>query len=234
MHTLGNLLDSFIDESVFKLNGVQIVNQYPNLVDIVANYKNELASADNSQPYLLNSHHMFEETMYFPHCNGEYTVTWDINRARHLINQMIQNRRLIANEVSVEEVYPYIQKNEITESYLPNALKSNEPIILVWYSPTSQKLIIDGNHRVAARYRQDPKTKIQVYGPFSHYAHIDFMSNDLNRKLFVIHHNMQMIFNYMKGDMTKRELFSGEIGLFNGTEDLNWMKGYFTPLLMNH
>lgn len=56
------------------------------------------------------------------------------------------------------------------------------------------------------------------------------MPNDLNRKLFVIHHNMQMIFNYMKGDMTKDELFSEKTGLFNGTTDLDWMKGYFTSL----
>lgn len=160
MHNIGSLLDSFIDESVFKSNEIQVVKQYPNLVDIVANYKNELVSADNSQQYLLNSHHTFEKTMNFTHCNSEYTITWDINRAKFFINHMIQIKRLNAGVRSVEEVYPYIQKNEINESYLPFALENNEPIILVWFSPTSEGLIIDGNHRVTARYRQDPKSKI--------------------------------------------------------------------------
>ncbi|MDQ0195355.1 hypothetical protein [Paenibacillus wynnii] len=76
-----------------------------------------------------------------------------------------------------------------------------------------------------ARYEKNPKIKIKTIGVIGFFQ-LNFMPNDLFRKLYAVHQNLHSIINYMLGAISWEELHTDD-WLLQGTTDLEWMKDYF-------
>ncbi|MGO4119025.1 hypothetical protein ACEQ6C_38170, partial [Rhizobium ruizarguesonis] len=55
---------------------------------------------------------------------------------------------------------------------------------------------------------------------------LNFMPNDLFRKLYAVHQNLHSISNYMLGNISREDLHT-DAWLLQRTTDLEWMDKYF-------
>ncbi|MGN7472085.1 hypothetical protein [Brevibacillus sp. SAFN-007a] len=100
----------------------------------------------------------------FTHCKGGYSLIWDINRAQASINYVFKQGRGQIFEPTAEELYPYTKRTDIQKSRLEYAYNNDMPVIVVDFTPTRERIVIDGNHRVVERYRKDPNIKVKTIG----------------------------------------------------------------------
>lgn len=223
MHDLEDFFKSFLDRSVFQ--GREIVNQFDGLDDLVRYYKRKIDTADNNMAFMMLGHELFEKRIDFTHCKGGYNLIWDINRAQATINYVFQQGLGKIFEPAAEELFPYTKETDTQKSRLEYAFKNDMPVIVVDFTPTGGRIVIDGNHRVVARYRKDPKMKVKTIGVVGFFQ-LNFMPNDLFRKLYAVHQNLHSISNYMLGNISREDLHT-DAWLLQGTSDLEWMNNYF-------
>lgn len=223
MHDLEDFFKSFLDRTVFQ--GREIVNQFDGLDDLVLYYKRKIDTADNNMAYMMLGHELFEKRVDFSHCKGGYTLIWDINRAKVAIDHVFRQGIGQIFEGTAEELYPFTKRTDIQKGRLEYAYTNNMPVIVVDFFLTGDQIVIDGNHRVVARYEKDPKSKVKAIG-VAGFFQLNFMPNDLFRKLYAVHQNLHSISNYMLGAISKEELYT-DSWLLQGTTDLEWMNNYF-------
>lgn len=226
MYNIEGYFQGFLDRSLFQ---GEIVNEFDGLDELIQSYKHAIEQADNDSTYLGFGHELFYKSVNFPQGSGEYNLVWDITRAKVLLDYMFRQGNGEIYEVAAEDLYPYLKETDIDESRLPFAYNNEQPVIVVEFSPTGERLVIDGNHRVAARYNKDPKIKVRTIGLVSD-IQINFMPNDLFRKLYVVHQNLFSIGYYMLGFISKEDLYKDPSWLVNSTTDLQWMNTPFQHL----
>lgn len=223
MYDLDNFFKTFLDRSAFQNR--EIVNKYDEFDDLVSYYKDKIDTVNNNTAYLNLGHELFTKRIDFTHCEGGYNLIWDINRAKATINYLFSQGSGQIYELTAEELYPYTKRTDIEKSRLEYAYNNDLPVIVVDFTPTGNRIVIDGNHRIIARYERNKKMKVKAIGVVGFFQ-LNFMPNDLFRKLYVVHQNLHSILNYMIGNITKEELYT-DTWLVQRSTELEWMNDYF-------
>lgn len=114
-----------------------------------------------------------------------YDISWSIPKAIKLINK----RNVDASDVMIDNLYYDFSNLEYgKQNYYKNLdVKDFEPIIVSFYLPTKEFVVIDGNHRLYQAFSRGNKViKAHVLSSYDNF----FIMNDRNYKLYSFHHNL--------------------------------------------
>ncbi|MGN7354419.1 hypothetical protein ACTHPJ_24050 [Paenibacillus amylolyticus] len=147
--------------------------------------------------------------------NGEtYEFAWSIP----LLKKMIKNNenKVIRKKFKIGEVGQFVDSNGLEIDRFDHALRNSNPIYVVDYAPSNLSLMVDGNHRVASRYRTFNDEEMLIPGIyFPAEVHIKSMASNHQKIVFRVLSNTNRIYTYLKtlseGMKTKKpKLFNME------------------------
>lgn len=170
-----------------------------------SNYKKCIKDTIASNVLTINGE-VFTQEFFIDEYNY-YFINWCIPTAKKLI---LENE-LKPVKIDFKGIIDQVRRNEIDQNYLPIALKNEQPIIIAYYPMCPQpSVVIDGNHRVLAKYDAGEKT-INTFDLPPH-IHLQAMTSELDRLLYKIHHNLSCIAESIAGNLpakdVKRKLFT--------------------------
>ncbi|MGN4750247.1 hypothetical protein [Bacillus cereus group sp. MYBK220-1] len=191
---LDNYLNDFL--TCKHLNGYEMKNTFDKLEETAKKYKkavhlsrNLFYSKTKGQNY----------TRVFPIDNENYySISWDINKAKTLI----KDKEIRFQKMKIEILWKNVSTEYIDYKYVNNELSFQyyEPIIVVFYAPLNEYIVIDGNHRLAKQRMKKPEGNINVY-LLEPDDHIKVMCGELFRTCYKIMHNVTVISNYLLGNI---------------------------------
>jgi hypothetical protein len=158
--------------SLFKGLEDDLINQYTDL-------KKGLFNADFStiQEFVLNIETGIERE--------SYDISWSIPKA----SELIMDKKMNYTEVSISHLYSDFSNLEEgkLKHYGHKEVHSFEPIIVSYYLPIRELIVIDGNHRVyTAAQRENKKIKAYVLTAYAN----SLIMNERSYKLYSFHHNL--------------------------------------------
>ncbi|CAI9682495.1 hypothetical protein [Elizabethkingia anophelis] len=114
-----------------------------------------------------------------------YDISWSIPKAIKLINE----RNIDASDIMIDNLYYDFSNLEYEKlnHYKNIDVENFEPIIISFYLPTKELVVIDGTHRLYHAFSRGNKV-IKAY-VLSSYAN-SLIMNDRNYKLYSFHHNL--------------------------------------------
>lgn len=196
-------LDAILNERYYlksiQAKGARIKYRPSNLGQEFSNYKKCIKDTIASNVVTIHGE-VFTQEFFIDEYNY-YFINWCIPTAKKLI---LENH-LKPEEIEIKDIIDQVRRNEIDQKYLPIALKNEQPIIIAYYPACPQpKVVIDGNHRVLAKYDAGIRT-INTFD-LSPHIHLLAMTSDLDRLLYKIHHNLTSIGESIAGYLTTEEL----------------------------
>ncbi|GEL06336.1 hypothetical protein [Rummeliibacillus stabekisii] len=131
-----------------------------------------------------------------------YSISWDIEKAK----EIIVNNKIPVCDMKVNDLWGNVSKEHLDFDYINNTLTydQSEPIIVVFYAPLNALIPIDGNHRLAKQYYRNKNGKISAY-LLEPDEHTQAMCGEYYRVLYKINHNLQVINNYVLGNIKAYE-----------------------------
>lgn len=177
------------------LRGQQVVQEIPNLEEVVAAYRERIQGLSPS--LFVSDSQIFSIRIHLDPMGNYYDVSWDVER----LKETVRKKKLKPFLVPVKE-----PTGEVDWDYAKQ-MENGEPILMVDYMPTKEVIIVDGNHRMAKRYMENPRGLIQGY-ILSPYDQSLCFCSDLYLHWFMVHHNINTMMNYILGNT--RELLVGD------------------------
>jgi len=195
-------LDNYLSkEFIDKACQGRIINVYPNLDNLLKEY-NELLEEYEFSPILTTYGQIYERTINFPNDNY-YTLHWNIDYAKEIIKQL----NLQPLNLSVEALVNVVDEDNVDKRYFGMSLQNDEPIIVAYYpllDGDKHHIILDGNHRVASRYKNSiTSVKGYLLMPDEHYH---ALQSAIDRLLLIIHQNIIALVEFTTGKIEKAEL----------------------------
>lgn len=132
--------------------------------------------------------------------NNYCIISWDIERAK----MICQNKNIRIVNLSVNKLAKKVAKDAINSNFLTKGLYNYSPIIIADIPIVNSFAIIDGNHRVMGRYKNNINN-ISGYYMDSKY-HYFAMGNDTSRALFISLTIVDNIKGYLTGKISKSNL----------------------------
>lgn len=163
--------------------------------EVLASYRKVIQEC--SPTFFIPEGQNFATRVYLDPPGNYYDVSWDVEK----IKEMVRKRNLRPFLVPVKE-----PSNEVDWDYAKK-LESDEPILMVDYMPTGEFIIVDGNHRMAKRYLENPNGLIEAY-VLNPRDQIFCFCSDLFLYWFMVHHNINVLMNYIIGNTN--ELLVGD------------------------
>jgi len=165
--------------------------RYPQFKDIVNDYERQLKELKITMNHDVNN--VKDEDQYYQQLfqlpmDSFYIIDWNVEQALKTATKYYKNGPNMKFNVPI--VYDAVRKDAIVQSYLDEASRNNNPIILGYHPGITHPniIVIDGNHRVASRARQGVN---DIYGYFlSPKMHLECMMTNLDQLLYKIHHNL--------------------------------------------
>lgn len=133
---------------------------------------------------------------------SKYEIEWQISMAVNYAKKNLDS--LQVGLIRLKNIIDSVDTTWINRSREEYALKNNAPIILANYDPLNKLIIIDGNHRVYAQFKNNPNGAINAI-LFKPEEHLLFMCGSVHRLLYKIHHNVVVFTNYKLGLIEKYE-----------------------------
>ncbi|GAA3650278.1 hypothetical protein [Asaccharospora irregularis] len=132
----------------------------------------------------------YTRTINLQQCS--YEISWSVSKAKDIIKKYNIKER----EFKVDKLISLVDRSNIVESHLDTVVNSEEPIIIA-FCPIFQPdlVIIDGNHRVSAKFNSG-KDKINAYF-LKPNEHMQAMMYNYDRNLYKVHNNINEIIRYM-------------------------------------
>lgn len=140
--------------------------------------------------------------------NGDiYEFAWSIP----LLEKFIKNsgNSVVRKKFKIGEVAEFVDYSGLELDRFSYAIRNTNLIYVIDYAPSNLSLMVDGNHRVASRYKafNDKEMLIPgVYIPAE--VHIKSMASNHQKIVFRILSNGNRIYNYLKklneGEKTKK------------------------------
>ena len=191
--------------SVIIEQGLQIKMKITNLQDTLDHWRNKIETANKDTSLLTQKGQTFELLMTMDQ-NNFYYLQWEIDK----LDFLIKKYRLEPEALLFKDIQSTFADREINESHLPFALINNDPIIVAFCNQVRPPFaVVDGNHRVAARYRAGIH-EIQAYIlPPS--LHLQGMTTDTYKILFAIHYNITFICDVISGHITMDQFMQRRI-----------------------
>ncbi len=199
---LNNLyqLDQFLTKEYFyyflRKSGFHKRFKIGNANQLFAKYRNLLMEAED-YPIIRGPEQNFNRDVQLG--NGQfYTMSWDVNRAEEMIKEIKMKPKMI--DISI--IKPSVLQADYNEEHLDYALENQDPIIIGYYPQLKEKyVIIDGVHRVTARYKNNIK-KIPAYD-LQPSQHLQVMNGRIYQVLFKIHYNYLLLVRLSAGVLPK-------------------------------
>lgn len=205
---------NILDKNIFL--GMKPKNTYNDFPNLFRQYREKLAEVKRRPIYTTGEGQIYGRVIEL-NLGGYYTSAWDICKANELINHL----NLPLQTAPIKDIMQFVDAASLTPSYFPTALKNHNPAILVYFSPLHTYYVIDGNHRIAARFNKNPYQSFPFF-VIPHPIHMSVMFSDSDRALYAIHQNLTTILNYMLGNWESLDL-ARERGCVRSTEDLMWL-----------
>lgn len=190
-------IDPFLNH--LKDNFQKYPRPYKKLPDVINQYRNaiwadaELAK-DEAEELMTSTDSLgqcYTRTFELPE-KSSYDITWSIPK----LKKVIDTYNLPLTTLSLSILVPLVDQTNIVISHLEKALKNDNPVIVVRYPLSSPSIcLVDGNHRVIAKYRAGHPT-IQGY-LLEPDHHLEAMAFNVHRTLFKFHYNINEIIKYM-------------------------------------
>ncbi|MBS7529053.1 hypothetical protein IC619_000915 [Hazenella sp. IB182353] len=148
-----------------------------------------------------------------------YSVAWDIQKANDLFAEKkipalippakIQNTRSI----------------DVTEAMIAQmGDKLDQPIYITIYPPSNTLVVIDGNQRLAIHTaRGTAEIKAFLFDPVEH---LQFMTDDLSRVRYYIHHNITVLMSYYAG-LIEQVYTDEDHSYWNLDDQIRWSQYLF-------
>jgi len=177
--------------------------QYPKLSELIAYYRKVIiAAAIDSQngggvlEELPPEGESYTQTVLLE--EGNYEILWSIPTA----SELIQKGQIELSTFTLCDLC--ISEDQINQPHLEKALSNNKPIIVVEYPMLpAKKVVIDGNHRVAALRKYGERTTCgYLLKPCDHVKAMPLL---LSRVMFKVHYNIQQIHSFLAGRITYQE-----------------------------
>lgn len=197
MYTKRLSIDPFLN--FLKDNYQKCARPYSNLPNIIEEYRSSIWEAaehieDEHEDLMKNmspKDQCYTRTfMVDEKCS--YDITWMVPR----LEKAIKTYNLQPTTLPLKTLAPIVDQSNIVPNHLNKAIKNSEPILVVKYPLSNPALcIVDGNHRVIAKYKAG-QTTIQAY-LFEPQHHLEAMMYNVHRTLFKVHYNIYEISKYM-------------------------------------
>lgn len=114
-----------------------------------------------------------------------YNISWSIPKA----DKLIFDKKMKYSKINTKHLYSDVSnlnENKL-QHYKNRNTESFEPIIVSYYLPIKQMIVIDGNHRLYESVKKGEK-EIKAF-VLSSYAN-SFIMNERDYKLYSFHHNL--------------------------------------------
>lgn len=188
-------IDEFLETdhylSMIKAKGYEIKNIPSNLDELFRHYRECIENAKRNDVTYIRGETFSQEFVLDQ--NNNYCISWCIETAKDLIKEY----KLKTETLKIKKLIGQINKKDINQSYLPTALKNDEPIIIAYYNSSPDPyVVIDGNHRVAAKMQLQNDIEAYVLSPN---IHRQAMVSELDQLLFAIHYNLSWIGDFIVG-----------------------------------
>ncbi|OBZ10879.1 hypothetical protein [Bacillus sp. FJAT-26390] len=133
-----------------------------------------------------------------------------------VLQRLIQNnpKQVVRKKFKIGELNEFIDYSGLETNRFSYALKNSKPVLVIDYSPSNLQVLIDGNHRVAARlhkFRDADMLVSGIYIPAE--IHVKSMASDFQKTFFKVFANVGRIFLFLdmksKGNkVTQPKLFN--------------------------
>jgi len=158
-----------------------------------------------------NHGQVYSQYIEFP--NGDYYwISWEIEK----LKQVIKEKKIRDRIIKAKEVGTNFRNRQVFEKILKKKLKDYKPIIIIKYPPFkistgSDWLLVDGNHRIAARYYYGKKGESDIKAFIVNEGdQIKGMLSKLDQTLYKIHFNMINTSLYLESVKNKRTRYNEE------------------------
>ncbi|NFL87392.1 hypothetical protein [Clostridium botulinum] len=231
---MDNLLTIEDFYSFVKINGGEIKNRYDKLPNILKKYliicrsiTGNLNTDINKFYYeFVYNYNIYRDSENFIF-NAFYRILWNVEK----ISDIVKKYNIPIEEVSINDLHKVMTREtlrNIKEEYLSVAEKNNEPICIIKFEPYCRLksiinlpeeykdlLIIDGNHRLHAKFmknekclfkflnRQSDRIKAYVLSPK---MHMELMCNDEFILVYKINANINFLIEYTTGSISESQL----------------------------
>ncbi|SGO61469.1 Uncharacterised protein [Mycobacterium tuberculosis] len=178
-------------------------NQHHDLIQQIRRYEKDLHNTEVIDPekalmYVQTGQYLRETFSYeFPFAgmpNTFYRIEWDIPTAQEIVER---NSRKI-KEMPVQDLINGANVDVTWSKVNKIGYPIQKPIIVVDYPVWRMQITIDGNHRLAKAYQENPRGTIPAY-KLTEEESFQSMTSDLFRKLYKIHCNIVAIIAYSNG-----------------------------------
>ncbi len=189
-------LDSFFKFYIEDMKSKNGLFFYPNLEELIEQYSKKLKQASAIRD--IGNYQFFRKIFNFP---GEcfYVSEWNIQKAISFSRRNLEEKEL---PVDVLLRFNEVHKEGL-ESQRLESVNLDDPIIVVYYAPNQEIVIIDGNHRFDNAVRHKVKS-ISTYTLYPN-VFLDILSCDVCRVLYKVHNNMNIMANIANGNLSKDE-----------------------------
>lgn len=193
IHSIIDLIEAI------KVNPELNMSEHPNYIEHCDKLKEILMSLLELKEEIIipmNEGELYVREHVLP--NGDtYDFAWSIP----LLEKLIKNNGSAVNKkkYKIGEVITYVDYSGLENHRFDHALQNKKPIYVIDYSASDLSIMIDGNHRVASRFRmfEDPEMLIPgIFIPAD--IHIKSMATNRQRIVFRVLSNGNRIYKYLK------------------------------------
>ncbi|WP_017413468.1 hypothetical protein [Clostridium tunisiense] len=231
---MNNLLRPEGFYSFVKLSGGKIKNRYYKLSEILGRYmdicnsiKGELVLDINKFLYdFVYTYKIYDDPENFIF-TAFYRILWNVEK----ISDIVKKYNIQIEEFYISDLHRVMTGNvlrNIKKDYLSTAEKNNEPICIIKFEPYNDLknridlpqeyrdfLIIDGNHRLHAKFIKNETSKFRFLNKKSEKIkayvldnkfHMELICNDRIALIYKINANINFLREYTIGSINQMEL----------------------------
>jgi hypothetical protein len=189
-YSLKSFFDFFHDD--MKSKGA--LNVFPGLEELLRNYLTKLSQKSKEKD--LGNYQFFRKIFNFPG-SSYYIAEWNIQKTIAIAKNNIKKK-----DIPIDILLNFNSAHQEKLGKKSN-LNLDEPIVVVYYPPNQEVIIIDGNHRFYKAVEMGLKS-ISAYILYPN-SFLETMSNDLCQALYKIHNNINVMANVVAGNLKMNE-----------------------------
>ncbi|WP_438351384.1 hypothetical protein ACP8HI_12475 [Paenibacillus sp. FA6] len=182
-----------------KVNPDLNMNEYPNYIEHCDKLKIillRLLETKEEITITIDSGELYFREHVLPN-EDIYEFAWSIP----LLEKMIKNngRSVVRKKFKIGELEQFVDYSGLEMDRFNHALRNINPIYVVDYAPSNLSLMIDGNHRVASRYKTFNDEEMLIHGVYiPAEVHIKSMASNHQKIVFRVLSNGNRIYTYLK------------------------------------
>ncbi|OPG89574.1 hypothetical protein B2I21_36255 [Chryseobacterium mucoviscidosis] len=196
INTTSDFWPTMLDMSFMR--GTPIKQKIKNYSEMVAHFSQVSRDLPSTYPSVANREYYDHEFWMDTEGKFHYQLTWDIDK----LKDIIQQTKHPVVKLRYTDIMKHFDMNSLNAAYLSPAYDNPEPVIVAHVSVTNSIIILDGNHRVMRGFNRNPSGAINAYW-LEATDHLPGLADPVFSTLFKLHHNVNVMANYMAGNIRK-------------------------------